>query len=175
MYQVDDKDRVEVLLDVLQSSVGAPIPIVLADEHRVVLAYYMEKMPAHWTGPVVQTLDPDLGGEPIALVRFNRCTAHIFGPPNDEAFEGHPLADRGLHPYGAFRVTNSSWIRILERRNSVHPAHRPETFGAQQHLIFSFHDSTFECVCREFDTQLGMGSLISMLPKMAEFMDWSAG
>ena len=52
----------------------------------------------------------------------------MFGPPNDEAFDGHPLARRGLRPYGAFEVTHSSWIRQLEQMNSVHPHHSPPLF-----------------------------------------------
>jgi hypothetical protein len=70
----------------------------------------------------------------------------MFGSPNDEAFHGHPLAERGLGPYGAYRVEDSSWIRRLERMNSVHPRHDPERFRALTHCVLSFHDSTFECV-----------------------------
>lgn len=40
--------------------------------------------------------------------------------PNDESLHGHPLFERGLAFYGAFRVENSSWIRALVRINSVH-------------------------------------------------------
>ena len=58
----------------------------------------------------------------------------MFGPPNDEAFSGHPLASRGLHPYGAFKIENSSWIRHLEKMNSVHPNHHPERYFKLQHV-----------------------------------------
>ena len=88
--------------------------------------------------------------EEIALITFDGCDAHMFGPPNDEAFEWHPLASRGLAPYAAFRIENSSWIRQLEKMNSVHSEHRPERFWRLQHLIFAFHDSTFECICGSF-------------------------
>ncbi|HEX8863370.1 MAG TPA: hypothetical protein VGC06_30595 [Actinomycetes bacterium] len=57
-----------------------------------------------------------------------------WGPPNDEALQGHPLVDRGLRPYGVFRVEGSSWIRQLERMNRVHPQHRPEAFRDLCHL-----------------------------------------
>src|SRR5262249_48789134 len=43
MYDVDERDEVVALEGVPQSSAGAPIPVVLADEHRVVLAYYVEE------------------------------------------------------------------------------------------------------------------------------------
>jgi hypothetical protein len=48
-----------------------------------------------------------LGGDEredaVALVRFKHCQVHMFGPPNDETFEDHPLAARGLEPYSVFR------------------------------------------------------------------------
>ena len=40
MYEVDDKDKVVELENLPQSSVGAPIPMVLAGEHNLLLAFY---------------------------------------------------------------------------------------------------------------------------------------
>ena len=39
----------------------------------------------------------------MAVARFRFAWAHMFGFPNDEVFHSHPLAARGLGPYGAFR------------------------------------------------------------------------
>lgn len=172
MYQVDEKDRVIPLDNVPQSSIGAPLPFIMADEHRVVLAYYAENRDPGWDGTTIRTLDYGTSDEPIALVLFNYCMAHMFGPPNDEAFSGHPLADRGLDPYRAFRIEKSSWIRRLERMNSVHPYHRPERFWEMQHLIFAFHDSTFECICRGFEVKTKSGSIASMVPEMLGLLKW---
>jgi len=172
MYRVDERDRVVELSDVPQSSVGAPLPLVLADEHSVVLAYYLQETPPEWDGNSARMVDPVDSDEPIAIVRFARCTAHMFGPPNDEAFSGHPLAERGLTPYAVFEVTDSSWIRALEKMNSVHPRHSPKRFlDGKRHLVFAFHDSTFECVCTGFQFQLARGSLRSVIPKMVEMLD----
>jgi len=104
MYQVDDRDRVTEIEGLPQSSVGAPIPIVLADEHRVMLAYYLQDTPADWDGTWARVVDQNTPDEPIAVVVFDRCTAHMFGLPKDEAFSGHPLAARGLKPYSAFEA-----------------------------------------------------------------------
>ena len=93
---------------------------------------------------------PSIDGD-IAVARFVRPHAHMFGPPNDEAFHGHPLAGRGLERYGVFRVEDSSWIRQLERMNSVHALHNPERFSRLVHFVFSFHDSTFECVADDVE------------------------
>src|SRR5215831_2107088 len=157
MYDVDDKDQVRELQDMPQSSVGAPLPFICSDEFCVVLAYYVQEDSSGWDGSRVRIVCPSEGDEPFAIVRFTGCRAHMFGPPNDEAFAGHPLAGRGLRPYGVFEVDDSSWIRRLERMNSVHPSHRPERFWKLRHLIFTFHDSTFECVCDGFDVRLALG------------------
>ena len=173
MYEVDQQDHVVPLEDVPQSSIGAPIPVVLADEHRVALAYYMENTPPDWDGKSVRVVGPLTDGELVALVLFKDPIAHMFGPPNDEAFAGHPLAGRGLEPYAAFRIENSSWIRRLERMNSVHPYHRPERFWELQHLIFAFHDSTFECVCRTYEIKMARGPIAEMISHMVAMLGWN--
>jgi hypothetical protein len=170
MYEVDAKDEVVNLVGVPQSSVGTPLPLVVADEHRVVLAFYLEESGPDWDGSSARVVSPGDGDEPIAIVRFAPCEAHMFGPPNDEAFAGHPLAARGLKPYSAAEVRHSSWIRRLERMNSVHPEHRPEGYWSLRHLVFAFHDRTFECVCRGFDVRLTRGTLRGTLPAMAALL-----
>jgi hypothetical protein len=164
MYPVNDLDQVIELEGVPQSSVGAPLPIVLSDEHRVLLAYLVQNTPSDWDGSHVRFVGLDTPGEPIALVEFTSYWTFTFGAPNDEAFQGHPLERRGLHPYGAFQVQNSSWIRQLERMNSVHPYHSPERFDGLKHFVFAFHDSTFECVAEGFTVSEHEGSLEGLLP-----------
>ncbi len=85
-------------------------------------------------------------GEDLVAVKFDSPRAHDLGGPNDEALHGHPLFERGLDAYGIYEVLGSSWIRAMERMNSVHPRHRPERFASLRHFIFTFHDVTFECV-----------------------------
>jgi hypothetical protein len=127
--------------------------------------------PPGWDGSTARMVDPNDSDEPIAIVVFERCTAHLFGPPNDEAFSGHPLAARGLTPYSTFEVLESSWLRRLERMNSVHPAHDPKSFlEKKRHHVFAFHDSTFECICRGFHVQFAQGSVRSVLPRMVELL-----
>jgi hypothetical protein len=70
---------------------------------------------------------------------------------NDEALQGHPLWGRGLRHSGTYRVESSSLVRKLERMNSVHPQHDPKGFEKRTHFIFTFHDSTFECVAESFE------------------------
>lgn len=170
MYVIDGFDRVELLDDLPQSSVGAPCPLVLGDEYTTVVAYYVESPEPDWTGERVRVVEPEESAEPAALVRFRGVCAAMFGPPNDEAFHGHPLAGRGLRPYSAAEVHESSWIRTLERMNSVHPDHQPEQYAQLHHFILAFHDSTFECVASGYDFELAGGPLDDLVAQMLTLM-----
>src|SRR5262245_12400285 len=153
MYEVDELDRVVELPDFPQSSVGAPLPIVLATEHAAVAGFLLEEGQHPRS---VSEVDDD---QTVAIVRFRGVKAHYFGMPNDEAFAGHPLASRGLGPYGAYLIEHSSWIRRLDKMQSVHPNHSPRFRSGLKHIVLSFHDSTFECVCSEYAMRIRRGSL----------------
>lgn len=169
MYIVDNRDLVRKWKDVPQSSVGAPLPLIISDEHTVAVAYYAEEPDPSWDGTYIRVVDATTSNEPIAIVVFRHCYALLFGPPNDEAFRGHPLASRGLAPYGSFIVENSSWVRQLEVMNAVHPHHdRSRFMDGKQHFVLSFHDSTFECVAKEWTVLTARGSLTSAIPLLAE-------
>jgi hypothetical protein len=163
MYAIDNLDSVFELEDVPQSSVGAPCPLILCGEQFLHLAYVVQADLAGWDGRTVRIVSQDTPDENCALVRFQSPRAHMFGPPNDEAFTGHPLAGRGLQPYSVAEVKNSSWIRTLERMNSVHPHHRKEEYLKLKHFIFAFHDSIFECVSKGFSVSVQRGSVSSVL------------
>lgn len=172
MYKVDSQDRVIELSEFQQSSIGAPCPMVVASEHDVAIAYYLRDVPKDWDGTTVKVVDTVNSNEPICIVVFKRCTAHYFGPPNDEAFSGHPLADRGLSPYGSYEVVDSSWIRTLEEMNAVHPYHDKERFlSDKRHIVLTFHDSIFECITRDFTFHYYKGALKDVLSKMADFVN----
>jgi hypothetical protein len=65
------------------------------------------------------------------------------------------------------RQRHCVWIRAAERRNRVHPYHRAEDFDDLRHFVFTFHDSIFEALAREFDVHLTDGSTASVLQTMA--------
>lgn len=168
MYTVDERDAVKPLPDVPQSGVGAPLPTVLADENRVMLAYLVHRHDPAWDGTYVTVVGADADGMEIAIVDFAHPLLHMFGPPNNEAFQGHPLANRGLRPYSAAEVIESSWLRAVERMNAVHPNHDPARFMAnRRHFIFAFHDSTFECIAEGFAITRFQGSMSGAVQKMA--------
>lgn len=159
MYAVDDADEVLELGDVPRSNVGAPCPVMLATGLSVSVAYWL-------AGP--RRLDLSTGVELVGLVRFELASCVRFGPPNDEAFAGHPLASRGLEPYRAFEVARSSWIRALERMNAVHPSHdRARFLQSRRHYIWTFHDQVLECVAKRFDTSTVPGPPSTAISRIA--------
>lgn len=97
MYEVDKRDWVTELAGVPQSSVGSPTPVVMADEGKLVLAYCLQGPPGSFV------VEDDGEGEPVALVKFSSCYAHMFGPPNDEAFAGDLLPRAGSVPMALSR------------------------------------------------------------------------
>lgn len=168
MYKIDSNDKVHELTEFPQSSVGAPIPVIIASESKVSVAFYLNNVPEDWDGSEVKIRDSD-SVEPVAIVTFERCYAHYSGAPNDEAFSGHPLASRGLGPYGSYEILDSSWIRTLESMNSVHPYHdKKEFMENMRHFVLSFHDSTFECIAKDYKIHMEKGSIKDMIPKMTE-------
>jgi hypothetical protein len=163
VYSVTEHDRVHELPDVRCPSSEAPKPVVLADEETLVIAYAST---APLTGPAA-----DAGPIPAApagttIVVFHQCYACHFGLPNDEAFATHPLADRGLRPYGAFEVEHSSWLRGLAMRNRAHAHHDPERFQRLRHWVWTFHDSVLECAALGYETVDVTGRPDEAVPRM---------
>ena len=85
------------------------MPIILSDEHRILLAYIVQAP----SDPSPDNIAQQVEGEDFALIEFQPYRSFMFGSPNDEAFSGHPLASHGLHPYACFQIEASSWIRRL--------------------------------------------------------------
>lgn len=158
MYTVDKFDTVVLLEFLPQSSVGAPCPLVLSDVYNTVIAYYTQE----------QNYNNESSDEQVAIVAFKGCYSMMFGPPNDEAFNGHPLASRGLKPYSFFKIERSSWLRILQKMNSVHPYHNPKLFEDYNHFVLSFHDSTFECIAVDYEYEITYGTPLDVIAKMKE-------
>jgi hypothetical protein len=165
MYAVTSADLPIEVTSAPQSSIGAPCPAIVASENSLRLVYYLEedRLAPDWRSVPVKPEAANDSKELCAVVVFSFPYAHMFGPPNDEAFGGHPLASRGLEPYSVYEVASSSWIKALAKMDSVHPYHRAERFNTLKHYIFSFHDSTFECVAQSFSIELCRGSAWNVL------------
>ena len=171
MYPVDDLDTVVGLSHCPRPDVGAPLPALFSDEHHLLLAYLVSEPDPNWDGSYVTVVSPQSEGLLVAIVRFRRPYAHMFGPPNDEAFHGHPLAARGLVPYSVSEIRHSSWLRQLERMSSVHERHDRVRFTASRHhFVWVFHDSTFACIAEGFDVELQRGSMRAAMTRMIELL-----
>jgi hypothetical protein len=87
-----------------------------------------------------------------AVVEFKRCIASRFGMPNDEALKGHPLYLKGLQVYECFEVIGSAWKKRLELDNQLA---FPDFDGwSVRHFVFTFHDSSFECLSETISAEL---------------------
>ncbi|MBI3462422.1 MAG: hypothetical protein HY000_05090 [Planctomycetes bacterium] len=150
----------------LDATSERPCQSSLSTDTSLFLIYIISQADPNWE--MRQGLE---AGFPIAIVEFLVPHAHMFGPPNDEASEGHPLASRGLTPYAACEVKHSSWIRQLERMNAVHPCHQPESFSSYRHFVFAFHDSTFECVAEGFEVSVFHGFIHDAVRKVVDALD----
>jgi hypothetical protein len=151
-----------------QSSVGAPCPAVIATEHLLVLVFELEDQDLDGDDTTSVDAETDSYAERCAVIQFERPSIHKFGPPNDETFEGHRLARKGLRPYGAYEVMHSAWIQELEQLNAIHPLHNRERFLAgKRHFIITFHDSVFECVARGYSVKLASGPIKSLIAAYA--------
>ena len=99
------------------------------NDHRALLSFYLREHDPDWDGSYVTIKDPsDRSVESLALVEFDFCFAARLGAPNDEVFEGHPLAGKGLDGYTAQIVKNSRWIHELENINSVHRMYNADSW-----------------------------------------------
>src|SRR5262249_18265591 len=113
-------------------------------------------------------------------VEFQRCRSATLGDPNDEVLHGHRLWGRGLHAYGAFIVRNSAWVAELKRMNEVHPNYqdpkyprgeyyfKPPPWESMKHYLFTFPDSTFECVAEGFSVQTRSASMPEVLQEVVQ-------
>jgi hypothetical protein len=144
---------------------GAPLPHLMVNDNRVLLAFLLSE--PNPDGTYVRVTSPsDEGAEPLALAEFDFCIAAKLGAPNDEVFKGHPLNGKGLEPYTAQRVVNSRWLKEIKEINSVHRLYRPESWREQTHFIFWFHDSTFECIAQSYKVEtywMGMTELLGLM------------
>jgi hypothetical protein len=166
MYTIDKQDKLAEITDLPESCSGAPLPTVVADEAGVTLVYFINEPHPDFDGRNPRSTAHAAKDDPIAIIRFTSPSAHYLGPPNDEALNGHPLYARGLRSYSVYEVLHSSWLRTLEQMNAVHPNHTPGLFSSRRHFIFTFHDSTFECVAEGYTCEITRGTVREVVSQL---------
>ncbi|MBO6730452.1 MAG: hypothetical protein JJ884_02305 [Maricaulis sp.] len=140
MFSRKPQPAIKELQDVPQCSIGAPLPIVLAEEHHLALVYLAESFERDWDG-VPRLVGLDTGREAAITIRFQRPRLHKLGPPNEEGISTHPLARHGLQAHGAFEAYNTELLQKVARMT----AHR--------HFVFSFRDSTLEVIAKDYSVE----------------------
>jgi len=119
----------------------------------------------------VSTSDPDVAEGTHAVVEIVGALLTKFGLPNDEALPGHPLYDRGLRYYSIAEVLNSTWAREAEAQNRVCFPHASP--WQIRHFIFTFHDSSFECLADDLKIELTQESWPESVARtMARFSEY---
>lgn len=167
--QARAEQHAEPLAFPLQGNCGAPMPQLLVNDYRGLLAFVLREPDSAWNGSHAATKNPwseHVG--PWALVEFEHCISAKLGDPNDEVFGGHPLSGKGLEPYSAQRVVHSLWLRELQRINSVHERYNPAHWRELNHYIFWFKDSTFECIAKSLKVETYQESMKTLLGRMVE-------
>jgi hypothetical protein len=102
-------------------------------------------------------LIPDHQTPGVLDVTFIACTQSIFGYPNDEAQDGHPLA-RGL-AYGVYEVFGSDWAQRLEQQNRVRfPDFR---WAPKRHFLLLTHESMGEFLADDVRAELHPSTLLA--------------
>jgi len=141
----------------LEWDTGVPLPVLLQSERRTFLAFE-------------QPGEAEPLSDGVGIVEWHGCWGAVLSPLNDEVLHGHRLWTRGLKDVGYYRaaeVSESAWIRELERVSSFHREFRREHFADLRHFIIGFHDSTFECVARSFTCYAAAGSLQAVVLTIA--------
>lgn len=146
---------------------GVPLPVVLSNDNNVYLLYYKpinlespDGLPIKIDGKSYDELMMD-------VVTFKRCMLYKFGFPDDEALHSHPFYKFGLEPYSAHYLEKSPWIDEFIKMESKHPSFKPDKFNGLKHYIFTFHDSTFECIAMDFSLQEKNGKRTDLILNLA--------
>ncbi|MBI5368831.1 MAG: hypothetical protein HZA54_17485 [Planctomycetes bacterium] len=102
-----------------------------------------------------------------AVVRLHGCSQTKFGYPNDEAFDGHPLAGRGFAGVGVFEVIGSPWEAELNRQNRVNFPETPPSHGLH-HYLFAFKENVLECLCERIEVSITKEFLPTILEEWTD-------
>lgn len=143
MYKIGDKDSIEKLTDVPIMDVGAPLPIMMRNDSDLVLGYIVSSSSPKPYEKHVEVIKGETGYGRFALIRFWRSIAGVSCLPPEDDIDKHPLSARGLRPYMAVKVNNSSWLHLTKEIYKIEDE-------KMNHFIFTFHDSSFECLARSY-------------------------
>lgn len=157
----------------LSPDTGAPLPMLLSNEGKLALLYYIDQYTYNNISfPVPRDIEGDLG---VATLYFTGVYNMQFGSPSNESISGHRYHNFGLRSYVFYQVENSEWIREVEKMNSVHPYHSKERYTVLNHYLIGFHDSVFECIAKQFDVEFFNCNMREAMTKVLNDSRWWLG
>lgn len=133
-----------------QINVGAPEPIILSNESKLILAFYIDRV------------NSEKEEEEIILLNFKKFLKYRSGMPGNETISGHPYYKLGMDSFSFYELIDSDLIQELQSIASVHPNHNPNSWSNVHHYILTFHDSMFECVAEGFEIIEGNDSFYQL-------------
>lgn len=133
---------------------GAPNPLIVSDEHKMILGYYTADENAvvreeDFEKPVMVGMDSEL--QPCCLLRASYWK-YVFGPPGMDKQDLHPLHTLGLEYCRVQEVRRSQWIKD-EGPPSGYSKHARKA-QTWIHLVITFHDSTFEGLLSDIEVEI---------------------
>ena len=147
---------------------GAPLPHLVSNGDRAILVCRGATVDPSWDGSWSRMVTAaDSVAELFLVMQFWGCASVRFGAPNDEALNGHALFGSGLQLYRAHEVRNSAWLEEHIAVNAVHPSHDEARWRTLNHFVLTFHDETFEALCRGMSVKTVEGTLADLLSSAA--------
>lgn len=122
-----------------QMDVGALSPLLIADEGNLRLIFYSNDENSHLYDPGIIELS------------FKNHGFFSFGPPNDEALNGHPYYELGLRSYAFYELQDSELIAKISTYSRHHHFYNPNAYDKSHHYILTFKEQLFECVASSFE------------------------
>ncbi len=152
-YVANGRERLIRRADLPQPLPGAPSPLFVGDEHRVLLAYFAKDDDDVCDSEGVvepQLIEPNAVDQLVAVCAMDYYAVQSE-PFHWESLERHPLRDKGLRLCSVFELKASSWNAELAPPDKG--LLNPRKFERWKHMMFVFHDSIFEVVCRNLRSQ----------------------
>jgi len=143
-----------------QWNTGAPLPHLVSNRSRVLLACLASRPDPDWDGTSVTVASPDdENPSPFAVIELWGCAELRFGGPTDDALRRHPLHGRGLVGHRVHEVINSRWIEEAIRVSAEHPSHADGPLRHLHHYLLPFHDEMLEALALGIESRLVRGTL----------------
>jgi len=140
------------LTDFGDMDLGAPAPLLLLGEHRAALSYYLNDTPGDWDGTTVHMRDAQIDVAPMALVEFDRVAeARSF---RTTSHHGHPDLPGVFE--SVVEVLRSDWAK--------------QAGEDYRHLVFAFHDTVVEVLCRSYKVFFFKSSSVGLMPRMSAYV-----